>query len=64
MMEFAPFYDVIGWAKSEYGYDIELETCGFSYDVPSAFWNNQIKVDKLISDINVADYSIILKDWT
>lgn len=59
MMEFAPFYDVIGWAKSEYGYDIELETCGFSYDVPSAFWNNQIKVDKLISDINFEDYDAL-----
>jgi len=22
MMEFAPFYDVCGWAKSEYGYDV------------------------------------------
>ena len=41
-MEFAPFYDVIGWAKSEYGFDIELETCGFSHTVPSAFWNTDL----------------------
>jgi hypothetical protein len=25
MMEFAPFYDVAGWAKSEYGFDVELD---------------------------------------
>ena len=26
MMEFAPFYDVAGWAKSEFGYDVEVDT--------------------------------------
>jgi len=59
MMEFAPFYDVAGWAKSEYGYDVELETCGFQSRVPSAFWNTEIKVDKLISEINVDDYDAL-----
>lgn len=59
MMEFAPFYDVIGWAKSEYGFDVELETCGFSYTVPSAFWNTEIKVDKSISEVRVDDYDAL-----
>jgi len=59
MMEFAPFYDVAGWAKSEFGYDIELDTCGFNESVPSAFWSTQIKVDKLISEINVDDYDAL-----
>ena len=59
MMEFAPFYDVVGWAKSEYGFDIELDTCGFSNNVPSAFWNTQINVDKLISEVDINDYDAL-----
>ena len=59
MMEFAPFYDVAGWAKSEYGLDVELDTCGFESNVPSAFWNTEIKVDKLISEIRVEDYDAL-----
>ena len=59
MLEFAPFYDVAGWAKSEYGYDIELETCGYEREVSSAFWETQIKVDKLINEINVSDYDAL-----
>ena len=59
MMEFAPFYDVLGWAKSEYGYDIELDTCGFTPEVSSAFWKNEIKVDKLITEIKADDYDAL-----
>ena len=59
MMEFAPFYDVSGWAKSEYGFDVELVTCGFERNVPSAFWGTEIKVDKLISEINAEDYDAL-----
>ncbi|MCR4757636.1 MAG: DJ-1/PfpI family protein [Butyrivibrio sp.] len=59
MMEFAPFYDVLGWAKSEYGYDVEVDTCGFTREVPSAFWNTEIKANKLISEINASDYDAL-----
>lgn len=59
MLEFAPFYDVAGWAKSEYGYDVELEICGFEREVPSAFWGTQIKVDELINEIDVSDYDAL-----
>ena len=59
MMEFAPFYDVIGWAKSEYGFDICLDTCGFNSNVPSAFWNTEIKVDKIINEINIQEYDAL-----
>lgn len=59
MLEFAPFYDVAGWAKSEYGYDIELETCGYEREVSSAFWGTQIKVDELINEIDVSDYDAL-----
>ncbi|WP_026513790.1 DJ-1/PfpI family protein [Butyrivibrio sp. LB2008] len=59
MLEFAPFYDVAGWAKSEYGYDVELETCGFEREVPSAFWETKINTDKLIDEIDVNDYDAL-----
>ena len=28
MMEFSSFYDVCGWAKSEYGFDMQVDVCG------------------------------------
>ena len=59
MMEFAPFYDVLGWAKSEYGYDVEIDVCGFEHIIPSAFWNTEIKADKLISEVSVDDYDAL-----
>lgn len=59
MMEFAPFYDVCGWAQSEYGYDVSIDVAGFSEMVKSAFWNNEIRVDKLIGNINVDDYDAL-----
>ena len=60
MIEFAHFYDVIGWAKSEYGYDVELETCGVEREVSSAFWGTKINADKLIDEIDVNDYDLIV----
>ena len=59
MMEFAPFYDVCGWAKSEYGFDIDVVTCGFYKRVGSAFWNTEIYVDKLITDIDFTEYDAL-----
>jgi 4-methyl-5(b-hydroxyethyl)-thiazole monophosphate biosynthesis len=59
MIEYAHFYDVLGWAKSEYGFDIQVETCGFEKEIPSAFWNTMIKPDKLITDVNVDDYDAL-----
>ena len=59
MIEFAHFYDTLGWAKSENGFDIQVETCGFTEVVPSAFWHTPIKVDKLISEVSVDDYDAL-----
>lgn len=59
MMEFAPFYDTAGWASSEYGYDIKMDTCGFERNVKSAFWNTEIRVDRLINEIDVDDYDAL-----
>ena len=58
-MEFAPFYDTAGWASSEYSYDINLDTCGFERNVKSAFWNTEIRVDRLINEIDVDDYDAL-----
>ena len=59
MMEFAPFYDVCGQAKSEYGFDIDVVTCGFQKKVSSAFWKTEIYVDKLITDIDFTEYDAL-----
>lgn len=59
MMEFSSFYDVCGWAKSEYGYDMQVDVCGFTQAVHSAFWRNELKVDRLIEEISVEEYDAI-----
>lgn len=59
MMEFAPFYDVCGWAKSEFGFDVCVDVCGFTDVVQSAFWKNGLKMDRLIKDICVDDYDAL-----
>ena len=59
MLEFAAFYDVIGWAKSEYGFDIDLEVGGFQDKVKSAFLGTEITADKRIDAIDVADYDAL-----
>jgi protein deglycase len=28
-MEFSAFVDVLGWARNDYHYDIDVVTCGF-----------------------------------
>jgi len=58
MMEFSPFVDVMGWARTDYGYDTHTVTCGFQKQVISA-WNIPIIVDTLIDDIKVDDYDAL-----
>ena len=57
-MEFSVFIDVLGWARNDYGYDIQVETCGFQKEVISTF-NIPIIVDKFIEDIDVNDYDAL-----
>ena len=59
MMEFSSFYDVCGWAKSEYGFDMQVDVCGFTKVVHSAFWRNELKVDRLIEEISADEYDAI-----
>lgn len=57
-MEFSVFIDVLGWARNDYGYDIQVETCGFQKEVISTF-NVPIIVNKLMEEIYVNDYDAL-----
>ncbi|QAA32250.1 DJ-1/PfpI family protein [Clostridium manihotivorum] len=57
-MEFSAFVDVLGWARNDYGYDVQVETCGFNREVMSTF-NIPILVDRLIDDIKVDEYDAL-----
>lgn len=57
-MEFSVFVDIMGWARNDYGYDVLVETCGFTKEVISSF-SVPIKVDKTLNKINVDDYEAL-----
>ena len=46
-MEFGVFIDVLGWVRNDYGYDVTVDTCGFTKQLYSAF-GVPIIVDKTI----------------
>lgn len=50
-MEMSPFIDILGWARDDFGCDIEVVTCGYQRKVESTF-GVKIEVDTLIADIN------------
>lgn len=57
-MEFSVFIDVFGWARNDYGYNVQVDTCGFNEKVISTF-NVPIIVDKLIEEIDVEEYDAL-----
>jgi protein deglycase len=57
-IEFSAFIDVLGWARNDYGYPVDVETCGFTKQVLSTF-NIPITVDKTIDEINVREYDAL-----
>ena len=57
-MEFSPFVDVMGWARTDYGYNTHTVTCGFQKQIVSA-WDIPVIVDILIDDVNVDDYDAL-----
>lgn len=57
-MEFSPFVDILGWARNDYGIDVELTTCGFTHKVISSF-NIPVLVDQIIDNIKVEDYDAL-----
>ena len=57
-MEFAPFVDVMGWARNDYGLAAEVVTAGFSKTVVSTF-GISILVDKTYDEIDVSEYDAL-----
>ncbi len=58
-MEFSVFVDVMGWARNDYGLDVQVVTCGFQKQVTSAF-NIPVLVDKTIEEIDVNDFAALV----
>ena len=57
-MEFSVFVDVFGWAENDYGYPVQVVTCGFQKEVVSTF-HIPIIVDRLIDEIVVDEYDAL-----
>lgn len=57
-MEFSVFVDVLGWARNDYGYDVHVETCGFTKQVVSTF-GVPIVVDRTIDCIDPMEYDAL-----
>ena len=57
-MEFSVFIDILGWARNDFGYDIDVITCGFQKQVISTF-QVSIEMDTIIDDIIVSDYDAL-----
>ena len=57
-MEFSAFIDVFGWARNDYRYPVQTETCGLNRKVISTF-GIPIIVDKTLDEINVEEYDAL-----
>lgn len=57
-MEFSVFVDVMGWARNDYGCDVDVVTCGFQKEVISTF-NIPILAEKTIDEIDASDYDAL-----
>lgn len=57
-MEFSPFIDIMGWARDDFGCDIEVVTCGFHKTVVSTF-GIPIVVDQKIEDVCPNEYDAL-----
>jgi len=57
-MEFAPFADVMGWARNDYGMAVEVVTAGFTKTVVSAF-GIPVLVDKTYEEIDASEYDAL-----
>ena len=57
-MEASVFVDIMGWARNDYNYDVEVITCGFQKNVISTF-GIPVTVDVLLKDICVDEYDAL-----
>ncbi len=58
MMEFAPFIDILGWARNDFGINIDVVTAGFTKTVSSAF-GIPIVVDLTFDAIDIDAYDAL-----
>ena len=58
ILEASAFIDVMGWNQLEGDRSTQLESCGYSKQIKSSF-GQQFIADKIIEQINVADYSAL-----
>lgn len=56
--EASVFIDVLGWARNDYGLDVQLTTCGFTPKVVSTF-SVPVLVDALLDEIDAKDYDAL-----
>ena len=57
-LEFSPFIDVMGCAKCDYRYDVEVVTCGFAKTITSAF-RVPVMVDRTFDEIAASDFDAL-----
>ncbi len=57
-MEFSVFVDVLGWARNDFGCDINVETCGFQKEIVSTF-HIPVIVDKILDQVDAKNYDAL-----
>jgi 4-methyl-5(b-hydroxyethyl)-thiazole monophosphate biosynthesis len=57
-MEFAPFVDVMGWARNDHSMKVEVVTAGFTKTVVSTF-GIPVIVDKTYDEIDISEYDAL-----
>ena len=57
-MEFSVFIDIFGWARNDFGYNVQVETCGFNKKVISTF-GVPVIMDKILDEIAVEEYDAL-----
>lgn len=57
-MEFSPFIDVMGWARSDFGEEIHVVTCGFQKMVTSTF-GVTMEMDTTLDKIDMREYDAL-----
>ncbi len=58
MIESSAFIDVMGWAKTDFNYNIDVITCGLNHKVISSF-NVPVLADKVIDEISADEYDAL-----
>lgn len=57
-MEFSPFVDVMGWARSDFGEEIYVVTCGFQKMVTSTF-GVTMEMDTTLDELDYGEYDAL-----